>query len=241
VWVPGREPVVARVAGPAARPELLTAQRLGVARVPRHPLPLRVDVELAGGSVLALTGPNGVGKSTLALTLGGLLAPASGAVLATAALTAGVDPRPIRWRSRELLTRIGTVFQNPEHQFVAATVREELAIGPRALRLSDSEIGARVDSLLDRLGLAALAGANPFTLSGGQKRRLSVAAVLASRPRVLVLDEPTFGQDAVTWAALVSLLDELRGSGTAIVAATHDIRFIEAIDARELALTGVAA
>jgi energy-coupling factor transporter ATP-binding protein EcfA2 len=120
-------------------------------------------------------------------------------------------------------------------------VREELAIGPRALRLSDSEIGARVDSLLDRLGLAALAGANPFTLSGGQKRRLSVAAVLASRPRVLVLDEPTFGQDAVTWAALVSLLDELRGSGTAIVAATHDIRFIEAIDARELALTGVAA
>ncbi|MBW4033124.1 MAG: ABC transporter ATP-binding protein [Acidobacteria bacterium] len=241
VWVPGREPVISRVAGPAARPELLTAQGLRVARVPRHPLPLCVDAGLAGGSVLALTGPNGVGKSTLALTLGGLLAPASGSVLATAALSAGADPRPIRWRSRELLTRIGTVFQNPEHQFVAATVREELALGPRALGLPNAEIGARVESLLDRLGLSALAGANPFTLSGGQKRRLSVAAVLASRPRVLVLDEPTFGQDAVTWAALVSLLDELRASGTAIVAATHDIRFLEAIGAHELALSGVAA
>ena len=243
VWVPGREPGVLRVSGPApdARPGLLNADQLRVAREPRHPLPGVVDAELAAGSVLALTGPNGAGKTTLALTLGGLLAPAAGEVRATPTLAAGADARPIRWRSRELLTRIGTVFQTPEHQFLASTVRDELAIGPRALQLPDSESTARVDELLERLGLASLAGANPFTLSGGQKRRLSVAAVLASRPRVLVLDEPTFGQDAVTWAALVTFFEELRASGTAIVAATHDRRFIEAIGARELALSGVRA
>ena len=243
VWVPGREPGVRRASGPApdARPGLLIADRLRVGREPRHPLPGITDTELAAGSVIALTGPNGAGKTTLALTLGGLLAPAAGEVRATPTLAAGKDARPIRWRSRELLTRIGTVFQTPEHQFLATTVRDELAIGPRALQLSESESSARVDELLERLGLAALAGANPFTLSGGQKRRLSVAAVLATRPRVLVLDEPTFGQDAVTWAALVTLLEELRSSGTAIVVATHDRRFVEAIGARELAMSGVPA
>ena len=243
VWVPGREPGVRRVSGPApdARPELVIAEGLRVGREPRHPLPGIVDTELAAGSVLALTGPNGAGKSTLALTLGGLLAPVAGEVRATPVLAEGADARPIRWRSRELLTRIGTVFQTPEHQFLATTVSEELAIGPRALQLPAAESTARVDELLERLGLAALAGANPFTLSGGQKRRLSVAAVLATRPRVLVLDEPTFGQDAVTWAALVAFLEELRAAGTAIVAATHDRRFVEAIAARELALSGVPA
>ncbi|CAN5513493.1 ATP-binding cassette domain-containing protein [soil metagenome] len=243
VWVPGREPGVLRLSGPApdSRPGLLVGDALRIGREPRHPLPGVLDLQLAAGSVLALTGPNGAGKTTLALTLGGLLAPVAGEVRATPELAAGADVRPIRWRSRELLTRIGTVFQTPEHQFLATTVRDELAIGPRALQLPERESASRVDELLERLGLAALAGANPFTLSGGQKRRLSVAAVLASQPRVLVLDEPTFGQDAVTWAALVTLLEELRASGTAIVAATHDRRFVDAIGAREFALTGVPA
>lgn len=241
VWVPGREPQISRVDGPAARPLLLTADSLVLARVPRHPLPGVVDAEVAAGQVLALTGPNGSGKTTLALTLGGLLAPASGEVRASSELAAGTDAHPIRWRSRELLRRIGTVFQTPEHQFLAATVREELAIGPRALGLPPAEVSGRVDELLDRLGLAALAGANPFTLSGGQKRRLSVAAVLATRPRLLVLDEPTFGQDAVTWTALVTLLEELRAEGVGLVAATHDAPFVSALGACELAVGRVAA
>lgn len=239
VWVPGREPGVSRVDGPAARPSLLTAEGLRVGRVPRNPLPGVIDTEIAAGSVVALTGPNGAGKTTLALTFGGLLPPVAGQVLASPELAAEADARPIRWKSRELLTRIGTVFQTPEHQFLAATAREELAIGPRALGLAPEEIDARVDGLLERLGLAALAGANPFTLSGGQKRRLSVAAVLATRPRVLVLDEPTFGQDAVTWSAVVALLEELRADGAALVAATHDLRFVDALGARELVLGGV--
>ena len=245
VWVPGREPRIARRPGPGEHPVLLTAESLTLARVPGRPLAATVaqplDLAVEGGEVLAITGPNGAGKTTLALTLGGLLAPAAGEVRASAQLAGGADARPIRWRSRELLTRIGSVFQSPEHQFLTQTVRDELALGPRALKLCDSEVAARVDELLARLGLDALAAANPFTLSGGQKRRLSVGSVLATRPRVLVLDEPTFGQDALTWAALVELLEELRSEGAAVVAATHDPRFAGAVGARELALAGVPA
>lgn len=245
VWVPGREPHIALRAGPIASPALLTAESLTLARVPGHPLAATVarplDVTVTAGEVLALTGPNGSGKTTLALTLGGLLGPAAGEVRASAVLAEGADPQPIRWRSRELLTRIGSVFQAPEHQFLTPTVRDELELGPRTLKLGGVEVASRVDELLTRLSLEALAAANPFTLSGGQKRRLSVAAVLATRPRVLVLDEPTFGQDALTWAALVGLLEELRSEGTAVVAATHDPRFVEAVGAHELAMVEVAA
>ena len=240
VWVPGHEPRIARRPGPTARPALLTAESLTLARVPGHPLaatatrPLNLTV--SAGEALALTGPNGSGKTTLALTLGGLLAPAAGEIFASQTLAEGLGAQPIRWRSRELVSRIGSVFQAPEHQFLAPTVRDELELGPRTLKLSAAEVSARTDDLLARLGLEAIAAANPFTLSGGQKRRLSVGAVLATRPRMLVLDEPTFGQDALTWAALVELLEQLRSEGTAVVAATHDPRFVEAIGANELAL-----
>ena len=242
VWVPGREPEIAHRRGPGERPAMLTAEALTLARVPRQPLAATVshplDLTVAAGEVLALTGPNGSGKTTLALTLGGLLAPFTGEVRASTALAAGVGDQPIRWRSRELLTRIGSVFQSPEHQFLTPTVRDELELGPRALKLSDAEVAERTNDLLARLRLDELAAANPFTLSGGQKRRLSVGAVLATRPRVLVLDEPTFGQDALTWAALVELLEEVRSRGTAVVAATHDPRFVESMRAREFAMPG---
>ena len=121
------------------------------------------------------------------------------------------------------------VFQSPEHQLLARTVRAELEVGPRALRLGEDEIRARVEPLLDRLRLRHLADANPFTLSGGEKRRLTVAAALATRPRVLVLDEPTFGQDARTWRELVALLAELRDAGTALVVVTHDEPLVAAL------------
>jgi energy-coupling factor transport system ATP-binding protein len=195
-----------------------------------------VDVDLSEGSALALTGRNGAGKSTLALTLGGLLPAVAGTLTAEPALAAGASPDPASWRSRELLTRIGSVFQNPEHQFLASTVRDELAAGPRALRLAEPEVSARVEELLDRLALDAIADANPFTLSGGQKRRLSVGTALAARPRLLVLDEPTFGQDARTWEGLVALLAQLRAQGHAVVAATHDAEFTAAIGAAALPL-----
>ncbi len=189
-----------------------------------------VDLDLRAGTATALTGGNGAGKSTLCLALAGLVRPSSGELVASQALRGGVAAAsPWRWRPRELVTRIGSVFQDPRHQFVAATVAEELAVGPQRAGAGAQEVSARVDELMQRLRLARLAEANPFTLSGGEQRRLSVATALATRPRVLVLDEPTFGQDAVTWAELAALLVELVEAGTAVVVSTHDTALVEAV------------
>ena len=241
VWIPRFPPSPPerrdRSEVPAAE-VLLRAEGLVVGRVPfarKRAVAVAGDLDLTleSGTATALTGPNGTGKSTLALTLAGLLAPAGGHLAAADALAAGLGPAPHRWRSRDLLERVGTVFQDPEHQFLAGTVRGELAIGPRALGLGGAAQAERVDALLHRLRLDHLADANPFTLSGGEKRRLSVATVLATRPRLLVLDEPTFGQDSRTWSELVRLLAELLDTGTAVVAVTHDDHFVDALaDAR---------
>lgn len=241
VWVPGFPPVGASRA--ARRPELmglLAASGLAVGRPVfgrRAPVVVAagIDLEVRAGEATVLTGANGSGKSTLALTLAGLLAPAFGELEASPELAAGRGAHPARWRSLELVERIGMVFQDPEHQFLAATVRAELELGPKALKLGLEH----VDDLLERLRLTHLANANPFTLSGGEKRRLSVATALATRPRLLVLDEPTFGQDSLTWQQLVDLLVEQLDSGTALVAVTHDADFIAAIADHELVLTGM--
>jgi energy-coupling factor transport system ATP-binding protein len=236
VWVPGREPSVpSRSTGRGE--DLLVASGLAVTRAARAraglpPVLTDVDLRVAAATSTCLVGPNGTGKSTLALTLAGLAAPAGGSLTATPALAAGLrEARPHRWRARDLVHRIGTVFQEPEHQFVAPTVAAELTVGPRHAGVPEPELNRRVEELLVRLRLDHLARANPYTLSGGEQRRLSVAGVLAARPRVLVLDEPTFGQDARTWAELVALLRELVAAGTAVVAATHDAAFVDALGA----------
>ena len=236
VWLPGEVPW--RAPAPHAAPghPLLTAERLDVSRVPGSPVLHGVDLRVDAGSVLAVTGPNGVGKSTLALTIAGLLRADGGRLEPSAALADGLRGEPARWRSRDLLTRIGTVFQSPEHQFLTGSVRAELEVGPRALRLGDRERAARVDELLGALRLDRLAEANPFTLSGGEKRRLSVASAIATRPRMLVLDEPTFGQDASTWRELARLIVGLRDEGVGVVAVTHDDVFVEAVADRRLEL-----
>ncbi|MFI7743847.1 ABC transporter ATP-binding protein [Kocuria rhizosphaericola] len=195
-----------------------------------------IGLSLRRGRALALTGPNGAGKSTLALTLAGLLAPVRGTVTAHPDLDRGAGPDPLEWSGRELVARVGTVFQEPEHQFLRATVRAELEYGPRLAGTPVAERERRTDELLRRLRLGHLAEANPFTLSGGEKRRLSVATVLATDPDVLVLDEPTFGQDALTWAELVDLLVELVDAGTAVLAVTHDEDFVRALGAEVLEL-----
>jgi energy-coupling factor transport system ATP-binding protein len=190
-----------------------------------------LDLEIAEGEALAVLGPNGAGKTSLALMLGGLLAPTAGTVAATARL-AGPDAAtpPWKWRARLLAGRIGSVFQNPEHQFVTSRVRDEVALGPR-------RIGRPVPlDLLDRLRLAHLAEANPFTLSGGEARRLSVATALAAAPAVLVLDEPTFGQDRRTWIELVDLIADLRDEGRGIVLVTHDDALVTAVADRRFTL-----
>jgi len=240
VWVPGHPPSHPR-REPAIGGMLLEARGLAVGR---HPFASRtpqvaasgLDLAVHAGEAIAVTGPNGAGKSTMALTLAGLLASVEGEVRASPALSSPRGSDPARWRSRELLPRIGMVFQEPEHQFVASTVRSELEVGPRALGLGRAEIDSRVDGLLERLRLHRLADANPFTLSGGEQRRLSVATALATRPRILILDEPTFGQDSRTWEQLVALLAEQLDGGTAIVAVSHDREFVAALADRELSL-----
>jgi energy-coupling factor transport system ATP-binding protein len=132
--------------------------------------------------------------------------------------------------------RVGVVFQQPEHQFLTATVRAELEVGLRVTGRWGTAGRARVEELLERLRLAPLARANPFTLSGGEKRRLSVASVLVTSPTLLVLDEPTFGQDALTWAELVALLAELLAEGRTLLSVTHDADFVAALAEVELVL-----
>ncbi|WP_220034821.1 MULTISPECIES: ATP-binding cassette domain-containing protein [unclassified Curtobacterium] len=212
---------------------LLDARGLGTARG-KQPVGNGIDLELRAGQVLAVTGPNGVGKSTLGLTLAGLLPPAAGELRATDALADGIGTAPHAWTSRELAARIGTVFQDPEHQFVARSVREEIEAGPRALDAPDA--AERATALLDEFGLAHLADANPFTLSGGEQRRLAIASVIAARPPVVVLDEPTSGQDRATWQSVVGRLGALADAGTAVVAVTHDRDLVRALDADEVVL-----
>jgi len=247
VWVPGHDvdlPLLQTV-GDAA--PVLSARALAVSRDGRRPVRTGLSFDVPDAAATVITGPNGVGKSTLALTLAGLLPEFAGDVVSAIDMAGRRGRRPSRWRSRELLTRIGTVFQEPEHQFLAQTVRDELLVGPHALRLDTAMANRVVDELLERLGLASLARANPFTLSGGQKRRLSVATVLATGPRVVVLDEPTFGQDRLGWISLVQLLQEEIGRGTAVVTVTHDEGVAQHLGGRRLALVadesveGVAA
>ncbi|GIF68651.1 ABC transporter ATP-binding protein [Asanoa ishikariensis] len=228
IWVPGQPLPPPRRAVAAPGEVLVTADRVALA-----PRLAPTDLAVRAGEALAVLGPNGVGKSTLALMLGGLLKPAAGRVVASAVLAGGDAARPPhRWRAADLTARIGSVFQNPEHQFVASTVHAELAVGPRRLGRSL----AVVDELLTRLHLDHLARANPYTLSGGEARRLSVATALASAPRLLVLDEPTFGQDRRTWVELVALLADLRDDGHGVLTVTHDPAFVEALADRRLEL-----
>ncbi len=226
VWVPGFTVPNLKSTSPAG-PDLVRVQNVTVAnRLTAMSLAARA------GEVLAVTGPNGVGKSTLALTVGGLLAPTSGLVRGFGDSTA-----PHKWRAATLTKRVGSVFQNPEHQFVTNRVADELAVGPRRLGRAEGEIRSVVDGLLDRLRLSALAGANPYTLSGGEGRRLSVATALATAPQLLVLDEPTFGQDRRTWIELVALLATLRDEGHAVLAVTHDDDFVRSVADRTFALS----
>ena len=196
-----------------------------------------IDLAFKQGQITALVGANGAGKSTLALTLAGLLEPVDGEVSASGELAAGAHgAHPGDWKSTELASRISYVFQNPEHQFATGSVLDEVMPGPLRVGVEESQARERARTLLRRFDLLRYENANPYTLSGGEKRRVTVAAALASAPRVLILDEPTFGQDRCTWMQMVQLIHGLRSDGVSIIVVTHDRELVTALGARVIEL-----
>ena len=169
--------------------------------------------------LLALVGQNGSGKSTLASLFNGIVTPDSGEVL--------VDGIPTTdYKFAHLARRVAHIFQVPEKQFVRATVHDEIAHGLRALGLPEVEVQQRTLYCLEAVRLLERRDASPYVLSHGQKRRLSVAAMVVGEPDVVVLDEPTFGQDHQQARNLMELLRALANGGAAVVFITHDMRLV---------------
>ena len=204
------------------------------------PIAKNINLEFNSGQITALVGANGAGKSTLSLTLAGLIPSIEGEVVASEDLCKDLDSSdPIKWKSTELAKRISYVFQNPEHQFACGTVLEEVMLGPIRTGMSEEDARTKAQELLERFRLGRYANANPYTLSGGEKRRLTVAASLAAAPRVLILDEPTFGQDRKTWMQIIKLIASLRADGVSVIVVTHDKELVDALGARLVELLPV--
>lgn len=178
-----------------------------------------VDLDVRRGEFVAVVGANGAGKTSLIQAIAGVVPPPRGTVR-VGDLDIG------RSDARTRSSRIGFVFQNPEHQFIAHTVFDELAHGLRLQHLPDDEVRSRTEHLLERFGLADKARIHPFLLSGGQKRRLSVGTALVAGAPVLALDEPTFGQDRARADELLRLLTDLNRAGTTIIVVTHDMQLV---------------
>jgi energy-coupling factor transporter ATP-binding protein EcfA2 len=229
IWLPdqagagdgGRAPAAVAEPGPVV--VAATDLRFGYDR--REPVVRDVTMTVSAGERIALVGPNGSGKSTLARLLVGLLRPTAGAVHL-------LGDAPARLRPSVLARRAAYVFQEPERQFLSTTVADEIALG------LDAAEQARVEGLMERLRLplATFGPRSPYRLSGGEQRRLSLACGLIREPAVVVLDEPTFGQDRLGYEGLLEILAERLDAGAAMLAATHDQRFVREACSRTIEL-----
>jgi energy-coupling factor transport system ATP-binding protein len=201
-----------------------------------------VCAEVRAGQCVAVVGPSGAGKSTLTALLAGVDAPTQGLVRAGDGLSHGMgrQSREVvdRWTSLALAAGFGWVPQQAEQVVVARTVREDVLSTSRRLGLDDDAAQARVDALLEVLGLSALSGVDPHFLSGGEQRRLALAGAIAHGPSVLVLDEPSVGQDRLTWSAVAGVVVAARAAGVGVVLATHDPLLIALADRRITLLAG---
>lgn len=175
-----------------------------------------IHFQLKEGSFVSIVGKNGSGKSTLLEIIAGLLTPKHGKVYFQ---KEDMD----QWREKELREKMGYVFQNPEHQFITDTVYDELAFSMKLNGKSHEQMDISVKYLMDQFGLDNHSFQNPFSLSGGQKRRLSVATALDETPDIILMDEPTFGQDAHTTKRLMEFIFTLKEMGVTIVFVTHDM------------------
>ncbi len=222
IWLPGDVASKKARGGSVSRgPLLVRAQgvRFGYDRT--EPVVRDVTLDATAGERIAIVGANGSGKSTLGRLLVGLLRPDHG----TVALAGG---EPSRMRPATLARHAGYVFQEPERQFLAKSVDEEIRLG-----LTGEELD-RVDGLMTRLGLSLdrFGARSPYRLSGGEQRRLSLACILIRGPEVLVLDEPTFGQDRLGYEGLLGIIREHIDHGACLLTATHDRRFVRDVARR---------
>jgi cobalt/nickel transport system ATP-binding protein len=177
-----------------------------------------ISFHVRRGEKVALVGPNGAGKSTLLLMFNGMLKPDSGLLL--------FDNQPIRYDReslRELRRRVGFVFQNPDRQIIAPTVWQDVAFGPANLGLSEEEVRVAAEAALRNVGLPGFERRPPHQLSGGEKKRVAIAGVLAMDPDLLVLDEPTSNLDPAGSEEIMELLEELRAGGKTVFLSTHDV------------------
>lgn len=188
-----------------------------------------LSLEIEEGSYVALVGPNGSGKSTLARHFNALLMPTSGEVIVDGFST---SEERHRW---EIRRRVGMVFQNPDNQIVATTVEEDVAFGLENLGMAPELIRRRVDETLDRIGLSSYAKQSPHLLSGGQKQRLSIAGIIAMRPRCLVLDEPTAMLDPRGRMEVLNTVKQLNNrEKITVVHITHSME--EALEADQVVI-----
>ena len=192
-----------------------------------------VSLKIEKGEMVALLGKNGAGKSTLFLHLNGIYEPDEGKVF--------IDGEELKYDKKSLLKfrqKVGIVFQNPDDQIFAPTVEEDVAFGPLNLGLSMEEVQDRVEEALDRVGMSGFEKTAPHHLSGGQKKRVAIAGILAMKPEIMVLDEPTAGLDPQGVTNLVKLLKELNDEGITIVISTHEVDLVPDYANRVFVLVG---
>ena len=178
-----------------------------------------IDLRIALGERVAIVGQNGSGKSTLVRHLNGLLRPTAGRVLVD-----GSDAR--RMRVAELARQVGVAFQDPDRQIFAGSVFDEVRFGPRNLGRSAAEVREAVAEAMELSGLAGLESRNPYDLGHSRRKLLALASVLAMRTPVLVLDEPTTGQDRGGVARVRSVIESSSAAGRTVIAVTHDMEFV---------------
>ena len=180
-----------------------------------------VSLKVEKGEMVALLGKNGAGKSTLFLHLNGIYQPDEGQVF--------IDGEELKYDKKSLLKfrqKVGIVFQNPDDQIFAPTVEEDVAFGPLNLGLSMEEVQDRVEEALARVGMSGFEKTAPHHLSGGQKKRVAIAGILAMKPEIMVLDEPTAGLDPQGVVDLSKLLNELNDEGITIIISTHEVDLV---------------
>ncbi|AKB81191.1 ATPase component NikO of energizing module of nickel ECF transporter [Methanosarcina barkeri 3] len=198
-----------------------------------------ISFKVTPGEQISIMGSNGSGKSTLLTLLDGLIYPTSGEFYAFGnpieeEVFDAIKDNEFRSYFRK---RVGFVFQNSDVQLFSSTVFEEVAFGPMQLNMSPEEVKTRVIEVLEMLGITKLKDRAPHTLSGGEKKKVCIASVLANNPDVLLLDEPTAGLDPRTQLWLVELLQELGRAGKTIITATHDLETVEQISNRSIVMS----